>query len=531
MKKTLLVISALVLASLITCFAQLQPNSPWPMFHHDARHTGQSEYAGPSLPMLNWSYMTGDWIDPSPSIGSDGKVYIGSEDANFYAFISTGLLAWSYATGRRVDSSAAIGSDGGVYVGSGDKNLYIMNSNGSLSWSYVTGNDVESSPVLGSDGRIFIGSDDNKIYALNPNGSLDWSYGTGWFVSACPALGSGVKVYFGSWDNNIYALNSNGSLNWSYGTMNYISCTPTLGSDETVYASSEDYNFYAVTSNGLLDWSYLTGSIPASPSLGSDGGIYVDSNYLYALTSTGLFNWSYKANNDGITFSSLALGNDGMVYVRADSYYLYSFNSTGSFSWSYKTASVVVSSPALGSDRRIYFGSWDNNVYCLSQGSTPTVTPTQPTPTPTHTPTVTPTHQPTEMPSSTPTSPPSTSTATPVPPAENVLNGISFKVGEQLVATFKVNVPIETPFDVYAVLILPNGRMLNARTLDRPVRPLARKVKKLPAGFTYQLMSKTIPTGAPKGEYELAVIFFDATKPYRTRADAFLDVSSKFTIQ
>jgi hypothetical protein len=111
-----------------------------------------------------------------------------------------------------------------------------------------------------------------------------------------------------------------------------------------------------------------------------------------------------------------------------------------------------------------------------------------------------------------------------------VLNGTSFKEGEQLVATFKLNEPIERMFDVYAVLVMPNGKMMNARTLDRPVRPLARKVKRLPAGFTYQLMSKTIPRGAPKGEYELAVVFFDATKPYRSRADAFLDVSSKFTI-
>jgi hypothetical protein len=118
----------------------------------------------------------------------------------------------------------------------------------------------------------------------------------------------------------------------------------------------------------------------------------------------------------------------------------------------------------------------------------------------------------------------------PVPTAVNELNGISFKAGEQLVATFKVNEPIETMFDVYAVLVMPNGNMLNARTLNTPLRPLVRKVKKLPAGFICQLLSKTIPPGAPKGEYEIAVVFFDATKPYHGRADAFLDVSSKFTI-
>ncbi len=141
---------------------------------------------------------------------------------------------------------------------------------------------------------------------------------------------------------------------------------------------------------------------------------------------------------------------------------------------------------------------------------------------PTPTPTITPT--PLETPTPTPT---------PVPTAVIGLNGTLFNAGEQIVATFNLNEPIQTmfDFDVYAVLIMPDGKILNARTLDRPVRPLAHKVKRLPAGFTYQLMSKTIPPSAPKGEYELAVVFFDAMWPYHSRSDAFLDVSAHFSVQ
>jgi VWFA-related protein len=145
------------------------------------------------------------------------------------------------------------------------------------------------------------------------------------------------------------------------------------------------------------------------------------------------------------------------------------------------------------------------------------------------TPTPTPTRMPTQGPESTDTPVP-TVTPTPVPTAVIELNGTSFSARQQLTAMFRVNKAIERLFNVYAVLVMPNGKMLNARTLDRPVRPLARKVKSLQAGFTYQLISKTIPAGAPKGEYEIAVVFFDATKPYRIRADAFLDVSAKFII-
>jgi len=34
------------------------PDSPWPMFRHDARHTGRSPYIGPAWPRLRWRYPT-----------------------------------------------------------------------------------------------------------------------------------------------------------------------------------------------------------------------------------------------------------------------------------------------------------------------------------------------------------------------------------------------------------------------------------------------------------------------------------------
>ena len=51
---------------------------PWPMFRHDGRHTGLNEYAEPSVPRLNWSYLTGKYVLSSPALGSDGMTYVGS---------------------------------------------------------------------------------------------------------------------------------------------------------------------------------------------------------------------------------------------------------------------------------------------------------------------------------------------------------------------------------------------------------------------------------------------------------------------
>ena len=213
------------------------------------------------------------------------------------------------------------------------------------------------------------------------------------------------------------------------------------------------------------------------------------------------------------------------------------------------------SSLAIGSAGRVCVGSDDNVLYVFcdpptqtptqtptgTPTRTPTQTPTQTptdtptiTPTPTYTPTITPTPTMTVTPTITPTptvSPFRTPTLTPTPAAVVIMNGTSYVPGNQCTATFKLNAAIERLFTVYAVIMMPNGTMLNARTFDKPVRPVASRVRNLPAGFTYQLLSKTIPSGAPKGEYEVAVVFFDATRPYRRRSDAFLDVSAEFSIR
>ena len=75
-----------------------------------------------------WEFETGGTIgNSSPAIGSDGTVYIGSNDYKLYAINGkTGVKLWEFETGFLVISSPAIGPDGTVYVGSWDKKLYAI---------------------------------------------------------------------------------------------------------------------------------------------------------------------------------------------------------------------------------------------------------------------------------------------------------------------------------------------------------------------------------------------------------------------
>jgi outer membrane protein assembly factor BamB len=114
-----------------------------------------------------WEFETGGIVS-SPAIGSDGTVYVGSEDKKLYAINpKSGVKLWEFETGGYVGSSPAIGSDGTIYVGSNDNKLYAINrKSGVKLWEFETGSGVFSSPAIGSDGTVYVGSYDNKLYAI-----------------------------------------------------------------------------------------------------------------------------------------------------------------------------------------------------------------------------------------------------------------------------------------------------------------------------------------------------------------------------
>ena len=77
------------------------------------------------------------------------------------------LLRWEFETRGEMYSSPPIGSDGTVYVGSDDNKLYAINGKSGVKlWEFETGGFVFSSPAIGSDGTVYVGSGDGKLYAI-----------------------------------------------------------------------------------------------------------------------------------------------------------------------------------------------------------------------------------------------------------------------------------------------------------------------------------------------------------------------------
>ena len=99
------------------------------MFGGNAAHTQvyQSSFNGQPKEFA-WSFKTGGAVRSTP-LFSDGRVFFGSADKNFYAIDSkSGDLIWKIETGGAVNSSAALDEKGSLFFLSDDNNLYCVNS-------------------------------------------------------------------------------------------------------------------------------------------------------------------------------------------------------------------------------------------------------------------------------------------------------------------------------------------------------------------------------------------------------------------
>src|SRR5262249_12417698 len=95
--------------------------SAWPMFQHDARHSGQSAAVGPAVAHVNWTYRSFQGFRSASAIGADGTIYVGNGRLLCAVKPSDGSEVWCTYTGGAVKfSSPAVLLDGTICVGGRD---------------------------------------------------------------------------------------------------------------------------------------------------------------------------------------------------------------------------------------------------------------------------------------------------------------------------------------------------------------------------------------------------------------------------
>jgi outer membrane protein assembly factor BamB len=343
-------------------------DSPWPMQSHDAHHTGQSPYSTAYNPGIEkWRFETDSWIEVTPIIDNDGKLYFGCVNWYLYCLYPNGTINWMFRTDGMISgSSPAIAEDGTIYIGSWDCGLYAINSNGTFKWRFPSGGVIASSPTIGDDGTIYVGNANGIFSAINPDGTEKWQYDTGGDIYSAPAIDDDGTIYIGSLDSYLYALYPNGTLRWRFKTGDRIYGSPSIAEDGTIYiGSSWDSYLYALYPNGTLKWKYGGAGTPNNPSIESDGTIY--SGYLdvlVALYPNGTLKWEfYIGDNRFLGKSAPAISADGIIYVGTNigdgaGGEIIAVNSDGTERWRQRIADYWVdSSPSIGEDGTVYIGS------------------------------------------------------------------------------------------------------------------------------------------------------------------------------
>jgi outer membrane protein assembly factor BamB len=381
--------------------------SPWQMYGHDNSHTFRSSAIGPTYAQIKWSYNFSVVVqdNASPVIGSDGTIYMPSENG-FFAVNPDGTLKWEKINLQTRMAPAVASDNSAVYVYDTPSGLvYALNpANSSTLWSYYIGYSTYGSPTIGSDNTIYIAGEPDRnlgpsyMYALNPNGTLKWRWTTGndFWIESSPVIGPNGEVIFYHNELGVVALNATGGFMWNIGGSGPLGAawnSPSLGADGTIYIGSSDYFFYALNSNGTIKWkapvehwmdkaACAISSDNSTIYRGDDGGVF------YAFDKSGALKWKYDTGINGVIESTPALSANGVIYFTedwttaanpSDRGFLYALRcSDGKLLWKYEIG-WSSSSPAIGADGTLYAVGKDasrrGTLYAFSSTPSMDVTP------------------------------------------------------------------------------------------------------------------------------------------------------------
>jgi outer membrane protein assembly factor BamB len=266
-------------------------------------------------------------IGSTPAIDENGTIYFGTWDYILHAIYPNGTTKWRFNAQGIIADSPAIAKDGTIYFGNTIGRIWALNPNRTVKWHYDAGDaPLFSSPAIGEDGTVYIGSSDHYLYAIYPNGTLCWRFMTGGEIHGDPSIAPDGTIYITSYDGYLYGLYSNGTQRWKIPVGWGSQSNSAIAIDGTIYVGGD--KLYAVYPNGTMRWVFDLGSERwighSSPAISADGTIYAGviigdghGGEIIGVNPDGTEHWRKYIADDEIE-NSLAIANDGTIYVAAD---------------------------------------------------------------------------------------------------------------------------------------------------------------------------------------------------------------------
>ncbi len=344
------------------------------------------------------AFKTGGAIWASPSIGSDGTIYVGSEDGNLYALDPNGLtMKWAFATGGKITSSPAVSHDGTVYVGSGDKKIYAVKPDGTKKWEYLAGEEAFSNVAIAADETIYVVSGSltipvgsitlrgagiggaGKLYSFSQDGTRRWEYTSNGWNQASPIVGPDQTVYVRE-NRKILSFDSGGNKKGEFSFDPNSVMIPVVGGSSPLFVGLWGGQIHVLRSDGAEQISFASpGELLPSPPIGPTGKIYVlfPTEGIYATGLDGGRQILYSTGGVGSDPSAVA-GPEAVHFEGASAYYypeplveepyvadkLYSVIADGTVKWEWYSGDFLTI-PVVGSDGTVYVGTYQGYVYAF----------------------------------------------------------------------------------------------------------------------------------------------------------------------
>jgi outer membrane protein assembly factor BamB len=289
--------------------------------------------------ILKWSYEATGPIYGSCAIGKDGTIYVagvipfGEGGAGIvYAFNpNNGSVKWTFSgfpTNGATLASPTIGTDGTIYVASLDNYLYAINPNGTLKWESPSAGDSYYliCPAIGQDGTIYAAAADG-IRAFNPvDGSIKWAFGLSAYSS--PAIGPDGSIYISDpGSGRFIKRDQSGNVLWNVPMISYpvevpqVS-SPAIDSNGIIYLAnttfiSTGYIIAIDPVDGSTIWqTNYPDPFLSSVTIDGNGTLFVVSGGgdVLALNSTnGTELWRF--DTVGSPWSSVSIGQNNTLYI------------------------------------------------------------------------------------------------------------------------------------------------------------------------------------------------------------------------